>query len=203
MKITTLEGRSHFDAADFTVNVFNGNRTKSSIWYKESVIYHEFGHAIDWQRNLKANQKVIALMDKYRDRMMSKDVMGWVTKFDSKEGRLITTVERGLTKEISHISRRLRSLYERFDKMDNAFFTKRGIVKKDVLEQIMAASDTIQSLNPTSGMGHGISYMIKPGNAEAEFIAHCFENAFIGNQIFKKYMPELYDDMIKLVKELN
>lgn len=38
---------------------------------------------------------------------------------------------------------------------------------------------------------------------EAEFIAHCFENKYATNRAFKKYMPDLYDDMIKYIEDLK
>ncbi len=34
-----------------------------------------------------------------------------------------------------------------------------------------------------------------------QFIAHAFENTYAGNEVFKKVLPELYEDMIKLIKE--
>ena len=46
-------------------------------------------------------------------------------------------------------------------------------------------------------------YWKRAGNKEAEFIAHAFENRFSGNEVFKKYMPDLYEDMIKMVKEFK
>ena len=39
--------------------------------------------------------------------------------------------------------------------------------------------------------------------SEKEFIAHCFENTFAGNRVFKKYLPELYDDMVKYIERLT
>ncbi len=41
-------------------------RRKKSKWKAESVVYHEFGHAIDWQLGLKNNPLVKQTMDKYR-----------------------------------------------------------------------------------------------------------------------------------------
>jgi hypothetical protein len=59
--------------------------------------------------------------------------------------------------------------------------------------------DALMALNPNYGYGHTKSYFKRPGAKEAEFISHCFENKFIGNKVFEKYMPELYSDMIKYI----
>lgn len=47
-------------------------RRRRSKWKAESVVYHEFGHAIDWQQNLKDNPLVAKTMQKYR-KVFSKD----------------------------------------------------------------------------------------------------------------------------------
>lgn len=71
--------------------------------------------------------------------------------------------------------------------------------KFDLMEKVGGAHDTLMSLNPKYGMGHSASYWKIPGNKEAEFLAHAFENRFSGNEVFKKVMPELYDETIKLI----
>ena len=42
-----------------------------------------------------------------------------------------------------------------------------------------------------------------PGNKEAEYLAHAFENAFLGNRIFQKYLPDIYNEMIAYIKALK
>lgn len=73
----------------------------------------------------------------------------------------------------------------------------------DLAEKTGAAMDTLMSLNFIYGFGHTVSYFSRQGMSEAEFIAHCFENAYSGNEVMKKYMPKLYDDMIKWVEEIK
>jgi hypothetical protein len=73
----------------------------------------------------------------------------------------------------------------------------------NTFEKIGAALDTIMSLNHKFGQGHSVQYFKIPGFSEAEFIAHAFENTYAGNDIFKKYMPDLYNDMIELIKKLK
>ena len=75
--------------------------------------------------------------------------------------------------------------------------------KWDLMEKVGGAHDTIMSLNPRYGMGHSQSYWKQEGNKEAEFIAHAFENKFAGNEVFKKIMPELYQETIELIEKLK
>lgn len=134
-------------------------RRKNSKWKAESVVYHEFGHAADWQNNLKQKPEVKELMDKYK-------------KFD----------------------------FEKLDdKLFNMGFRAFKNNKHDLMEKIGAVRDTIMSIDQNYGSGHSNEYWQKDGNKEAEFLAHAFENKFAGNEVFKKYLPELYDETIKLI----
>lgn len=80
-------------------------------------------------------------------------------------------------------------------------FERRGISKSDVLEQIAATQDTIKAINVKYGWGHTTAYFRRPGLKEAEFIAHCFENKFAGNTVFRKYLPDLYQATIEYIEE--
>ncbi|WP_293913126.1 phage minor head protein [Sphingobacterium sp. UBA5789] len=93
-----------------------------------------------------------------------------------------------------------KELSTRIDSMGEHAYEKG---KYDLMNMCGAASDTIMSLNPMYGRGHSSSYWKTPGYKEAEFIAHMFENKFSGNPVFKKVMPELYEEMIQLADELH
>lgn len=139
-------------------------RRKLSKWYAESVIYHEYGHAYDFQTGFRTSKEVIELMRKHKK----------MIDFASVDKRLIKLVAYGLKKR-----------------------------NYNLLEKIGATRDTIKALNINYGAGHSNSYFLMNGKAEAEFIAHCFENYFAGNNVFKKVMPELYKDMAKLVEDVK
>jgi len=68
-----------------------------------------------------------------------------------------------------------------------------------VRAQVTKVADTIMSLNTNYGWGHTKTYFRRPGNKQAEFIAHAFENKFIGNEVFKQVMPDLFDEMVSMV----
>lgn len=94
-----------------------------------------------------------------------------------------------------------------FDKVHTRLLAlrERGIKNRnaDFLERIVAAADTLKSLNVRYGWGHKDSYFQITGKPEGEFIAHAFENAFVGNNIFRKVMPDLYSDMVAYIKSLK
>lgn len=138
------------------------SRAKKSKWHAERVVYHEFGHAIDWHNSLRLAPEVQDLMSKYKK------------------------VYRG----------RFPTLHAELKREAMDAFVSGNADQK---EQVTALADTVMSLNKAYGWGHTKRYFNSPGMKEAEFIAHAFENKFIGNSVFKRLMPELYEDMINLV----
>lgn len=78
-------------------------------------------------------------------------------------------------------------------------------IDRKTIEQKMAIRDTIMAMTLNYGAGHTKKYFMMKGeyNRQREFLAHCFENRFVGNEIFENLAPELYKDMKKLIDELN
>jgi len=75
---------------------------------------------------------------------------------------------------------------------------------REFIDDIGALKDTFGALTKERiGGGHGVSYYKKVNSQWHEFIAHAYENRFKGNKIFKSMYREMYDDMIKMVDELN
>lgn len=104
--------------------------------------------------------------------------------------------------EVTSLMDRFRSEldFKKIDKrLDDLGFWAYEKQKWDLMEKVGAAHDTLMSLNPNYGRGHRPSYWETEGNKEAEFIAHAFENKFAGNEVFKKVMPELYEESIKMI----
>lgn len=145
-------------------------RRKRSKWKAESTVYHEFGHAADWQNNIKDMPEVADAMDKFRKQF-------------AKDG-----------------DRLYKEIDERLYKLGYYAYQKGW---NDLVQQAGAAHDTLMSLNPKFGAGHSKEYWKIKGNKEAEFIAHMFENKYIGNPAFKKVMPDLYEEMIKLADTIR
>lgn len=65
------------------VNIPIDDIRRRSKWKAESVVYHEYGHAIDWQHGLRKRPEVKSLMDKYREKY-AKDNNKLFKEFDEK-----------------------------------------------------------------------------------------------------------------------
>jgi len=167
--VTGKSGSAFYSPSEKRVNLPINSRNKASKWQAEAVVYHEYAHAADWQKQWRTNPLVTDLMGKYR-------------KLFAKNGR----------SEYQRINMDIMKLY------NPAFYDK----NRDRLEQLASAADTLMSLNPAYGFGHTKKYFSISGKKEAEFIAHIFENKFIGNSAFKELMPDLYEDTIKLANQL-
>lgn len=179
-------------------------RSAQSPYYRRALIYHEFGHGIDWQRDLRYSKEVKDLRDKQIVRLREKiSVKKTTTRHDYDKGEIVTETKTVKKMKAKVISERLDRLYGKIYAMKDETFTRRGITKHDVLEQIAAVQDTLKSLIISVGWGHSTSYFRMSGKSEAEYIAHCFENAFIGNRVFQKYLPTEYAEMIAFIRTLK
>lgn len=186
------------------VHIVDDSRNKQSNWHKERVIYHEYGHAIDDQRGLKYTPEVKNLMGSYKKKLGEKSkVNTWVGRYDFDQRKYVYTKANVEMSKVGQICARVDAIYKKIYRMSPDVFTKRGITKHDVIEQIGSFMDTIKSINNSYGWGHSTSYFRRPGMKETEFLAHCFENAFVGNSVFKKYMPDLYEEMIRYARSLK
>ena len=195
---------SYHSALKGVVLDMGGTRSSRSPYYRRALIYHEFGHGIDYQRGLRHSAEVKALRDKQIARLREK-VETTVTKrrWDPDKKEFVTETRKTKQMKAKVLSERLDRLYRKIYSMDDATFTKRGITKHDVIEQIAAVQDTLKSLIISVGWGHSSSYFKGAGKSEAEYLAHCFENAFIGNRVFQKYLPTEYAEMIAFIRSLK
>lgn len=195
---------SYHSALKGVVLDMGGTRSSQSPYYRRALIYHEFGHGIDYQRGLRHSVEVKALRDKQIARLREK-VETTVTKrrWDPDKKEFVTETRKTKQMKAKVLSERLDRLYRKIYSMDDATFTKRGITKHDVIEQIAAVQDTLKSLIISVGWGHSTSYFKGHGKSEAEYLAHCFENAFIGNRVFQKYLPTEYAEMIAFIRSLK
>lgn len=195
---------SYHSALKGVVLDMGGTRSSQSPYYRRALIYHEFGHGIDYQRGLRHSKEVKDLRDKQIARLREK-VETTVTKrkWDPDKKEFVTETKKTKLMKAKVLSERLDRLYRKIYSMDDATFTKRGITKHDVIEQIAAVQDTLKSLIMSVGWGHSTSYFKGAGKSEAEYLAHCFENAFIGNRVFQKYLPTEYAEMIAFIRSLK
>ena len=195
---------SFYDPSKQAIVIADNERNKRSDWHRLSVIYHEYGHAIDWQRGLRTSPATTELMSRWRNSLGKKsERFIYERKYDYTANKWVYTRQKVKISDIAYIDKRLEELSYRIFTTSKPTFERLGVSKSDLLEQITSLRDAIMSINPRYGAGHTAAYFKRPGTREAEFLAHCFENTYIGNPIFKKYLPELYDEMRAYIRELK
>lgn len=184
----------------------NDTRAKNSPWEKKAVVYHEFGHAIGDQRDIIHGYKPLQDLREKQIARLRKKVKTTVTehKYDFGTGTYKTTTRQTSIMYAKQLSARIDAVYERLKKFGDDVFTRRGITKRDALEQIGSLQDTLKSLVNSSGVGwgHSTSYFNSLRMRRHEYLAHCFENTYLGNRAFEHFMPTEYKEMIDLIKSL-
>lgn len=182
----------------------NDTRAKNSPWEKKAVVYHEFGHAIGDQRDIIHGYKPLQELREKQIARLRKKVKTTVTehKYDFGTGTYKTTTRQTSIMYAKQLSARIDAVYERLKKFGDDVFTRRGITKRDALEQIGSLQDTLKSLVNSSGVGwgHSTSYFNSLSMRRHEYLAHCFENTYLGNRAFEHFMPTEYKEMIDLIK---
>ena len=169
LKINKKRGSgAYFHPKENYVRVPLDDSRLKSKWNAESTVYHEYGHAIDWQYDFRKSKAVTDLMKKYRD-MYSADG-----------------------------DKLYKELHDKLWDSGKEYWLDN---KQDELNKSVATQDTLMSLNKNYGQGHSKQYYSKKWFSEAEFVAHAFENYFVGNSEFEKYMPDLYKETIKLIDD--
>lgn len=209
-------GGSYETNAGRKVVLDNGDRNAKSQHHRRAVVYHEFGHAIGDQRGLITSKELLDLRAKQRERLRKREKdFYWreerVEHYDPETGRYSYTTKK-VKEEVNHmriltLSKKIDNIYNKLygKKEDDPIFTRFGIKKQDAIEQICAVMDTLRSLVNRSdvGWGHSVEYFKQGTHPEHEWLAHCFENAFLGNKCFQILMPVEYQEMIDYIRTLK
>lgn len=193
-----------YEVGGFLVRLASKQRNQRSPWEKKALVYHEYGHCIDDQRGLKDDVALKKMRNKQKKWL--KEEVTWrayVPRWNKDTKSMYYGRTEITSSRIEQIEYRLNELSRKVCRMSDDAFTSRSITKDDVIEQIISARDTIMSLDPNYGAGHSKSYFSRKGFKEAEYLAHAFENAFIGNPVFKKYMPDIYQEMVEYINNLK
>lgn len=180
------------------VNLATTDGRYPSEWFKFKTVYHEYGHALDYQLDLRHNAKIKALWDKYNKALK---VRGKHTYFEY--GKPVTEDKMPLGE---YIGKTLDRYYDRLtaddDKISKELFKRLGFLQTDSNSVITAYADTINSLSKGKwGWGHTKTYWKGEDSPVVEFIAHMFENRYVGNGYFKWHYREMFEEMIALLGE--
>ena len=208
--VTIKDGTGYYSPSEKRVYIDKDWRYQKSPWFRRGLVYHEFGHGIDFQRDLRKSKEVATIREAQRKRLLErvpfyKKELELAVDPVTKTGKWVYKYTPAKVARADAICKRVDAVNQRIQAMKEETFNRLfpGITKRDIAEQVLAMKDTIKSLTPSYGEGHSTTYFRGPYNKETEWLAHCFENKFAGNRIFQKYMPEEYKEMIAYIESLK
>lgn len=204
LEILNSDSGSYSSFVGDLVHIAGKKRGAASPWECKAVIYHEYGHCIDAQRDLWRDPKLIAMRDAQIKKLKKKgEYTLYERKWNHESGGWYYERTKQTITMVEYIDKKLVALSEKIAWMDEDVFAKRGFKKYDVLEQIGSTRDTIKSLVVKYGGGHSTAYFKRTRMKETEYLAHAFENAFLGNRVFQKYLPDIYAEMVAYIRALK
>lgn len=176
------QASAYYDPKDIKVMMSsNAEKRFDTKRNKERVLSHEYGHAIHFQNEIITYTKTDEKFDQFynKSRKLFKD------NYDIKN--------------FDRDWKELRNSGELYVKYGNRY------TKNEITEMYLSVADHIGGLTRgRQGYGHKMSYYNSKYNmAKMEVFAHSSENYFVGNELFKDYFPDLYDESIKYMKEVS
>ena len=176
------KANAYYDPKDIKVMMSsNAEKRFDTKRNKERVLSHEYGHAIHFQNEIITYYKTDEKFDEFynKSRKLFKD------NYDIKN--------------FDRDWKELRYSGELYVKYGNRY------TKNEITEMYLAVADHIGGLTRgRQGYGHKMSYYnSKYNTAKMEVFAHSSENYFVGNELFKDYFSDLYDESIKYMKEVS
>lgn len=147
-------------------------RCADNMYELQNVFYHEYGHALDFQRGWKYKKRFGALFDKYVSKYDA-------IPFDELKDKFMT-----LFNDLSDKIRTKAELNVMSEKMSSL---------SDVLQAVRTDHKIIWS-------GHKESYMSVRANAMTEFIAHMNEVYWYGNDFWRAFDKDFYEEVRTLMR---
>lgn len=210
--LVALKSGAHYSPTYRYVNISfekdNIERMTKSPWCRKGLFYHEFGHAFDHQIKLKAKEDLVKVYNDWKISINSGDgeklkkavqtkldeFNADFDKFRDDAWKQYQELKRiGKTEESERLKKELFAKCEEQEALQMEFHEKLGAFT----DCLQAAIDGHKFIQPR---GHDVKYWTQDKQL-AEFIAHCSENYWGGNPIFKEIAPQLYDDMRKIIEK--
>ena len=184
--------RSYCKAKGLGVSVQANKTIKQGTF--DILMAHEFGHAVHIQRGwITQDGPVNTLVKSVFDKWAKKLGMLGETNAEMRAGAEIRFKYK---KELKEYVKSITDVSLRdpmFKNMDRDKYNK----------LLSSAADTLAAITRQDvGWGHSAEYFRNNTLRYMEFLAHAFENKYVGNPVFKHYYPELYDDLVNLLDEL-
>lgn len=183
------KGKSFASESGIEINIKNYN-TKNTI---NRVLVHEIGHMAH-----KQNRWAKYVPGKKRSPILDNDVKETFEKWRKQLGyKQRESVQNEALKPYKKLFD-----YDEFYKIQSQF---PELSAKDYTNFHGAMSDFFGALTKNKvGYGHANAYYTRGGvySQVAEVLAHSFENYYLGNPVFKKLYPKIYQETIELIETL-
>ena len=215
--VTHEAGSSSYHVLVGNINITEAERLLKSSWHSESILYHEYGHAIHYRRGIIRNNFFDDQMDdgfkSFFEGLRSKGYANGTAKGQAEAFSKLKKKMDGLNKKFLDLHINLIDELEVRPNLNVSEFLEqriglkkgslKGLGMEDVYEMLGSYEDTIQALSRGEiGRGHSVEHISQAFHGEAEFFAHAMENRFLGNPIFEHLDKSLYDEMLKMVDEI-
>jgi len=183
------KGKSFANQNGIEINIKNYN-TKNTI---NRVLVHEIGHMAH-----KQNRWAKYVPGKKRSPILDNDVKETFEKWRKQLGyKQRESVQNEALKPYKKLFD-----YDEFYRVQSQF---PELSAKDFTSFHGAMSDFFGALTKNKiGYGHSNAYYTRGGvySQVAEVLAHSFENYYLGNPVFKKLYPKIYQETIELIETL-
>lgn len=203
------ETLNNFVNTDFIPDWFkNGIGEMPSFTFKKSSFTHynpdTHNVNINPDRLVTVSQKQMSLAHELSHSAHVKN--NWIT-FNSVDDK----IKNSYNKSVKHFDKLKPANKKRFGKPNEAdsFFnfyddirhSFRDMDPSDLRNQLGAMFDTVAALTKGKlGHGHPESYFKKNNLNYMEYFAHGAENKIVGNKVFKKLLPKVYNELVKLIE---
>ena len=181
LKKNKKESDAFYNPNKKSVAIASNNDRYDTARNKSMILSHEYGHAMHFQNEIITYTKTDDKFDEFYKKSRSMFKKNY---------------------DINNFDRDWKEL-----RYSGEFDVKYGnrYTKNEIKEMYLAVADHIGGLTRgRQGYGHEKSYYNSKYNlAKMEVFAHSSENYFVGNELFKDYFPDLYDESIKYMKEVS
>ena len=184
--------RSHCTVNGMSISVQAKKTIKEGTF--DLLMAHEFGHAIHLQRGwITQYGPVNPSIKKVFDKWLKKLGMAGETGEEMRAG---ANIRYQFKKDLDQYTKTIWDPSLRDPMFKN--------MSEDKYNKLLSsAADTLAAITRKDiGWGHSAAYFRDDPKRYMEFLAHAFENKYVGNPVFKHYYPELYDDLVNLMDEL-
>lgn len=191
----TEKGGSYHNSGKVVID--RGERWQNSPYYREKIVYHEYGHNLHNLRGTVSHTKINAEYNSH-----------------FKGAQKLTKPARAaeLEYDLYHFDQVMRGRIpanitpdklSRFQALDTRL-TELGFNHADKMEMNGATADVLGSLTRgRHGWGHKKVYYKTNNGGEKEYFAHGMENRFGGNPVFAELWPDMFDHMGKYFNNMK